>query len=36
MCYKREKESQIFISHRIFMKTHIVQQKKHQLRHDIS
>ena len=37
MCYKRrEKETQILKSLKIFMKTHIVQQTKHQLRHDIN
>ena len=36
MCKKRRKETQILTTHNTFMKTHIVQQTKHQLRHDIS
>ena len=36
-CAKRiEKETQILTTHKISMKTHIVQQTKHQLRLDIS
>ena len=31
-----EKETQILTTHKTFMKTHVVQQTKHQLRHDIS
>ena len=34
---KVEKENrQILTTHKIFIKTHIVQQTKHQLRHDIN
>ena len=33
---RREKETQILANHNTFMKTHIVQQTKHQLRNDIS
>ena len=29
---RREKEAQILTTHKTFMKTHIVQQTKHQLR----
>ena len=36
MCYKRrEKETQILTTHKIFMKTRIVQKTKHQLQHNI-
>ena len=36
-CAKRiEKESQILTTHKTFMKKHIVQQTKHQLRPDVS
>ena len=35
--FKRtEKETQILRTQKTFMKTHIVQQTKHQLRHDIN
>ena len=33
---KEEKKKLKYTIHRTFMKTHIVQQTKHQLRHDIS
>ena len=41
ICYymivlKEEKKKQIHYSHNFFIKTHIVQQTKHQLRHNIS
>ena len=32
---RREKEAQILAIYKTFMKTHIVQQTKRQLRHDI-
>ena len=33
---RREKETQILTTHKTYMKTHIVQQTKHLLRHDIN
>ena len=33
---RREKETQILTTHKNFIKTHIVQQTKHQLRQDIN
>ena len=34
--FKRTEETQILTTKKTFMKTHIVQQTKHQLRHDIN
>ena len=33
---RREKETQFLTAHKTYMKTHIVEQTKHQLRHDIN
>ena len=33
---RREKETEILTTHKAFIKTHFVQQTKHQLRHDIN
>ena len=33
---RREKETQLLTTHKTFIKTHTVQQTKHQLRHDIN
>ena len=33
---RREKETQILTNHKTYMTTHIVQQTKHQLRHDFN
>ena len=33
---RREEDTQILTTYKTYMKTHIVQQTKHQLRHDIN